>query len=107
MVIKPVFFSQRAQKELAKGQSPLQELEEGLRSGPHLLVSLTAVTKSYTSQDSMVPSHHLKSLYRIDFLYTFRSAALIGISSVEWSWPGPVSQVTNTGLKAPVFSQNT
>ena len=32
------FFAQRAKKALPEGQSPPQELEEGPRSGPYLLV---------------------------------------------------------------------
>ena len=36
--VKSYFFAQRAKKASAKGQSPLQELEVGLRSGPYLLV---------------------------------------------------------------------
>ena len=35
---KKLFFACRAKKALAKDRSPLQELEEGPRSGPHLLV---------------------------------------------------------------------
>ena len=35
-----IFFAQRAKKASAKGQSPPQELEVGLRSGPYLLVLL-------------------------------------------------------------------
>ena len=37
--IKKSFFAQRAKKKaLAEGWSPPQELQEGPRSGPHLLV---------------------------------------------------------------------
>ena len=36
--IKSSLFSQRAKKASDKGRSPPQELKEGQRSGPHLLV---------------------------------------------------------------------
>ena len=39
-IIKSSFFAQRAKKASAKGRSPLQELEEGSRSGSHLLVNM-------------------------------------------------------------------
>ena len=38
--IKRPFFARRAKKGLGLGRSPPQELEEGPRSGPHLLVLL-------------------------------------------------------------------
>ena len=36
--ILKVFFTNKAKKASAKGRSPLQELEKGLRSGPYRLV---------------------------------------------------------------------
>ena len=38
--INTIFFAQRAKKALAESQSPPQELEVGMCSGPYLLVSI-------------------------------------------------------------------
>ena len=42
--IKRSFFARRGKKGLAEGRSTPQELEEGPRSGPHLLVVLKIET---------------------------------------------------------------
>ena len=44
-MVKTVFLAQRAKKVAVKGRIPLQELEEGPRSGPHLLVLVILETE--------------------------------------------------------------
>ena len=48
--IKRSFFALRAKKGLGLGRSPPQELEEGPRSGPHLLVMVKAKSKEYINK---------------------------------------------------------
>ena len=62
--IKRFFLVQRAKKGLGLGRSPPQELEEGPRSGPHLLVLLKikAILKQCFNQTFNLSGHEVFEL---------------------------------------------